>query len=72
VIADEDVWIASTDGRLIRLSLNGGEEKWIYEIRGSFLAAPSIVGERLFIGDDDGVMRCFGPSKSSSGSTSVE
>lgn len=60
VIAGKDVWIAATDGRLIRLSLNQGSEIWTYEIRGAFLAAPAIINGRLFIGDDDGVMRCFG------------
>ncbi|MDB4331506.1 PQQ-like beta-propeller repeat protein, partial [bacterium] len=59
VIAGEDVWIAASDGRLIRLSLKDGKEKWTYEVRGSFLAAPAIVGDELFIGDDDGILRCF-------------
>lgn len=60
VIAGDDVWIAATDGRLIRLSLEDGTEKWSYEIRGSFLGGPAIAGNRLFIADDDGVVRCFG------------
>lgn len=61
VIAGKDVWIAATDGRLIRLELEDGvEEKWSYEIRGSFLAGPAIAGQQLFIADDDGVVRCFG------------
>ena len=61
VIAGDDVWIAATDGRLIRLSLaDGTKEKWSYEIRGSFLAAPAIAGDELFIADDEGVVRCFG------------
>ncbi len=60
VIAGQDVWIAATDGRLIRLSLaDGTDEKWSYEIRGSFLAAPAIAGNELFIADDQGVVRCF-------------
>ncbi len=64
VIAGKDVWIAATDGRLIRLELdNGTEEKWSYEIRGSFLAGPAIAGQELFIADDDGVVRCFGCQK---------
>jgi outer membrane protein assembly factor BamB len=64
VIAGKDVWIAATDGRLIRLELeNGTEEKWSYEIRGSFLAGPAIAGQELFIADDDGVVRCFGAEK---------
>ena len=61
VIAGDDVWIAATDGRLVRLSLaDGTNEKWSYEIRGSFLAAPAIAGDELFIADDEGVVRCFG------------
>lgn len=61
VIAGKDVWIAATDGRLIRLGLEDGtDEKWSYEIRGSFLAGPAIAGQELFIADDDGVVRCFG------------
>ena len=65
VIAGNDVWIAATDGRLIRLGLeNGTDEKWSYEIRGSFLAGPAIAGQELFIADDDGVVRCFGAEAS--------
>jgi len=61
VIAGSDVWVAATDGRLIRLGLEDGtDEKWSYEIRGSFLAGPAIAGQELFIADDDGVVRCFG------------
>ena len=64
VIAGKDVWIAATDGRLIRLELEDGtEEKWSYEIRGSFLAGPAIAGQELFIADDDGVVRCFGAER---------
>lgn len=59
VIAGDDVWIASTDGRLLRLSLKDGTETWSYEIRGGFFAAPAIAGEGLFIADDEGVVRCF-------------
>ncbi|MGI9469902.1 MAG: PQQ-binding-like beta-propeller repeat protein [Rubripirellula sp.] len=60
VIAGEDVWIASTDGRLVRLSLQDGtDEKWSYEIRGAFLAGPAIAGDELLIADDEGVVRCF-------------
>ena len=68
VIAGRDVWIAATDGRLIRLGLdNGTNEKWSYEIRGSFLAGPAIAGQELFIADDDGVVRCFGAKKDQNG-----
>ena len=60
VIAGDDVWIAGSDGRLIRLDKTTGREKWVYEVRGSFVAAPAITGGRLYIGDDKGVLRCFG------------
>jgi outer membrane protein assembly factor BamB len=59
VIAGSDVWIAATDGRLIRLALADGTETWSYEIRGSFLAGPAIAGQELYIADDQGVVRCF-------------
>jgi outer membrane protein assembly factor BamB len=62
VIAGPDVWIAATDGRLVRLDLQTGAEKWTFEIRGSFLAAPAIAGKRLYIADDNGFVRCFGES----------
>jgi outer membrane protein assembly factor BamB len=62
VIAGDDVWVASTDGRLIRLSVQDGSERWQYEVRGAFLAAPAIAGGQLFIADDRGVVRCFGPA----------
>jgi outer membrane protein assembly factor BamB len=60
VIAGEDVWLATTDGRLIRLSLADGTEKWTHEIRGGYVAAPAILKERLVVADDKGVVRCFG------------
>jgi outer membrane protein assembly factor BamB len=63
VIAGEDVWIASTDGRLIRLELSSGTEKWSYEVRGAFLAGPAIAGQNLYIADDQGMVRCFGANR---------
>ena len=64
VIAGDDVFIAGTDGRLIRLSVEDGEEaKWSFETRGSFLAGPTIVGQQLFIADVKGIVRCFAKEK---------
>lgn len=60
VIDGDDVWIAATDGRLIRLDLATGLPRdWEYESRGEFYAAPLIVGNELLIADDNGVVRCF-------------
>ena len=60
VVAGKDVWIASTDGRLVRLSKETGEETWQYEISGAFVASPAIAHNRLIIADDNGVIRVFG------------
>ncbi len=60
IIAGDDCWIAGTDGRLIRLSLTDGKEKWSFEIGGQFIAGPSIANGRLYIPDNKGVIRCFG------------
>ena len=60
LIAGDDVWIASTDGRLLRLSLEDGSERWSFEIKGGFFASPAIIDNRLIIADDEGVVRCFG------------
>ncbi|MEL6110033.1 MAG: PQQ-binding-like beta-propeller repeat protein, partial [Planctomycetota bacterium] len=59
VIAGNDVWVAASDGRLIRLDLKSGKQKWEHEIRGSYYGAPAITEKELFIADDDGVVRCF-------------
>jgi len=60
VIDGDDVWIASTDGRLIRLDLATGEPReWSYESSGEFYAAPMVVGNELLIADDNGIVRCF-------------
>lgn len=63
LIAGDDVWIASTDGRLLRLSVKNGTETWKFEVRGAFLASPAIADGKLYIADDDGVVRCFAPKK---------
>lgn len=59
VIAGNDVWVPSTDGRLVRLSLTDGALKWSYEIRGSFIGGVAVTDGQLFVADDEGVVRCF-------------
>ncbi len=60
VIDGNDVWIAATDGRLIRLDLKTGQPTgWEFESSGEFYAAPIIVDNQLLIADDNGVLRCF-------------
>lgn len=62
VIAGDDVWIASSDGRLLRLALKDGAILWEREFRGSFVASPVVAGQQLFVVNDDGVVICFGPA----------
>lgn len=59
LIVGQDVFIAGSDGRLLRLSLDKGEELWEFETRGAFYASPSVVAGQLLIADDEGVIRCF-------------
>ncbi|MEO1529921.1 MAG: PQQ-binding-like beta-propeller repeat protein [Planctomycetota bacterium] len=59
VIAGDDVWIAASDGRLLRLDLASGKQKWEHEIRGGFASGPAVTDKELIIGDDNGVVRCF-------------
>ncbi|MCC9602190.1 PQQ-binding-like beta-propeller repeat protein [Stieleria sp. JC731] len=59
VIAGNDVWIPATDGRLVRLGLEDGKEKWVFEIRGGFISGVAIADQQLFVADDEGVVRCF-------------
>ena len=60
VVAAGSVWIAASDGRLIRLDLKTGQPNgWEYESRGEFYAAPIIEGNEMLVADDNGVVRCF-------------
>lgn len=63
VIAGEDVWIAATDGRLIRLNATDGSETWQREYRGGFIASPAVVGDQLILADDNGKVWAMGPAK---------
>lgn len=63
VIAGKDVWIPATDGRLVRLALEDGNQTWSHEIRGSYIAGVAIGRAELFVADDDGVLRCFRAAK---------
>lgn len=61
VIAGDDVWIAATDGRLIRLNLKDGSETWQREYRGGFIASPAIVADQIILADDKGKVWAMGP-----------
>ncbi|QDV63696.1 outer membrane protein assembly factor BamB family protein [Crateriforma conspicua] len=62
VVAGNDVWIAATDGRLVRLDLTTGKEKSVTEFRGGLYGSPAILSDSMIIADDDGVVRRLGPA----------
>lgn len=59
-IAGSTAYLATSRGRLIGVDLQTGEETWTFEAGGQFLAAPSVSQRRLVIGNEDGVLYCFG------------
>ncbi len=59
VIAGNAVFIAATDGQLLRFDLKTGEPTWKFEIRGSFLASPAISQGRMIAVTDKGDIMCF-------------
>jgi outer membrane protein assembly factor BamB len=59
VISGQDVWIPASDGRLLRLSLVDGTEKWSHEVRGAYVSGVAVTDKELIVTDDDGVVRCF-------------
>ncbi len=60
IVAGADIFLAAADGRLVRLDLETGKEKWLYEIKGSFLASPSAANGMLVAASDRGSVFCFG------------
>ncbi len=59
VIAGESVFIAATDGQLLRMDLKSGRTTWKYEIRGSFLTSPALSDGSLIAVTDKGEVLCF-------------
>ena len=58
VIAGSTVFVASTEGELIALSLDKGKEQWRYSAKNVFLASPSFRNGRIYIGDRKGWVHC--------------
>ncbi len=50
------VYILNTDGLLLCCRIADGKKIWEQELRAEFLASPSIVGERLYLLSEKGVM----------------
>lgn len=59
-IAGSTAYLGTSRGRLLGIDLQSGEETWSFEAGGRFIAAPSVSQRRLVIGNEDGVLYCFG------------
>jgi outer membrane protein assembly factor BamB len=57
------VIFGADDGRVYVLDAATGEEKWSYEIGAPVKASPAVVGGRILVGADDGVLYCFAPAE---------
>ena len=60
VIAGDRVFFGSMKGVIHGLSLATGKEEWRFETGSAIVASPAVSDRRLVIGDDNGVLYCFG------------
>ena len=60
VIVDDRVFVGSADGRIYGLDLKTGEKVWSYDAGAAFSASPAVAQGRLVIGNEEGVLYCFG------------
>jgi outer membrane protein assembly factor BamB len=60
IIAGKSVIIAAADGRIIRYDLQSGDQQWLFEVKGAFLAAPAVSDGKLVLANDRGTIFCFG------------
>lgn len=59
VIANEVVYLADWDGRVVALNLTNGEELWQIKVDDSFTASPAYDDGRLYVGGVYGMVFCF-------------
>jgi outer membrane protein assembly factor BamB len=61
VLDDEVVYVAAEEGapHLYAIGRKDGKERWRFSNRGGWFSTPALVGERLFIGGNDGVFYCL-------------
>jgi len=60
LVTGNRVFIGSNDGHLYELDLISGKKVWEFTSGAPFSASPSAVEGFLVIGDQDGVLYCFG------------
>ena len=60
VIVGDRVFVGSGDGKFYEFSLETGEVKWSFETGAPIVGSAAVAEGRLLIGDQDGILYCFG------------
>ena len=60
VIVGDRVYVGSADGRIYGIDLDSGKEFWRYDAGRGFTSSPAVGEGRMIIGNEDGVLLCFG------------
>ncbi|MEM8735010.1 MAG: PQQ-binding-like beta-propeller repeat protein [Planctomycetota bacterium] len=60
IIAGDSVFVAASDGRVVRFDLKTGEETWMFEVKRGFVAPPAAANGKLVVANDRGTIFCFG------------
>ena len=55
-VCDGEVLLNLADGLLSCLNVSDGKMLWEHDLRAYFLASPSLVGDKLYLLDEDGTM----------------
>lgn len=59
IVANDVVYLADWDGRVVALNLASGEELWQIKVDDSFTASPAYDDGRLYVGGVYGMVFCF-------------
>ena len=64
VIVGTRAFFGTTRGTLIALDVSTGESVWEFATgSSSIVASPSVAGDRIYIGTEDGILYCFGENR---------
>ena len=60
VVAGNKVVVANMRGDLALVSLYDGKLIWSYETGSQIISNPAVAGGRIYVGNSDGNLYCFG------------
>ncbi len=60
VVCGDKVVVGSDDGRLYLVSLDKGQQVWMYEVGQPIESSPAVADGKVVVGSDDGSLYCFG------------